>query len=509
MIQINRLLFFICLSVPAAFGGGLDVVQTFPAHGTDDAHPNAIYWVEFNASIQKGSGTITFYAYPSNGVLQEINIADDEVWIEGKRLLINLPDMLPPDTEVWVKISPGAVIGQQGQVFQGIVSNNRWRFRTRRNLLFYTAKSPYGDCVPLETVLEIEFPQSVGTGGGSLFLLKDKDTVHIWAAGEGMRVDSNKVRYELPFALEPLQPYDVLVDTAAFYAAGAVAFVGINDRNQWHFSTGVPSPETINGAACAGEPCVVQAAPPLDLPAGEGSFLWYDSPVATAPLTNPQGEPYREATFLIEQLNENTTLFVSWVWQGCESARKPVQARLLPAPKVKIKKPASSVFEGDTITLNATGAEFYYWTPASIIVGDTIGSQVQVKATAGVPIVVVGENNYGCRAADTLYLEVQPRPEGKLFLPSLFSPNGDGRNDVFRLLGDGVATVHLRIYNKQGVLVFETADVTVAMQQGWDGTYRGVPQPPDVYFWEIKGTFRSGAPLHVEGKTHGMLTLIR
>lgn len=511
MMLIYRLLFLTYLGagISTVLAGGLDVTETFPAHQAEQVHPNAIYWMDFNDSIQKGSGKITFYSYPSNSKLQEINIEDDDVWIDGRRLYINLPESLPLGVDVWVKVTPGAVISRQGVVFQGIVSNNRWRFRTRDELLFYTAKSPYEDCVPLSPVFEIEFDTPFGLGGGSLYLLKNKDTIHTWTAGEGTSVSGSKIRYQLPFALDPLEEYSVLVDTSAFYAPGGIPFAGINDRGQWRFSTGVPPPVTVDGAACPGEPCFVQAAPPLDLPQDEGHFLWYDSPVSTSPLTTTEGTVCREATFWIERLEKNTTLYVTWVWQGCESTRQPVQVRVLPKPEVKIIKPEAPVFEGDTITLQATGAQFYYWSPAALIISDTVGSKIRLKAIPGMQIVAVGENHYGCRGSDTLQLEVKPRPEGKLFLPTLFSPNGDGRNDVFRLLGDGVATVRLRIYNKQGVLVFETADVNVAMQKGWDGTYRGVPQPPDVYFWEIEGTFRSGAPLNVEGKTHGTLTLIR
>jgi gliding motility-associated-like protein len=500
----------VCWGMPIALAGGLDVVATYPAHQTRNAHPNAIYWMEFNDSIRKGSGRIIFYAYPSNAVLQEIDVMSEAVWVEDKRLFINLPEMLPLNTEVWVKVTPGAVIGSQGNVFQGIVNNNRWRFSTRSSLLFYTLKSPYSSCIPLRPVFEIEFESYPSLGSGNLYLLKYKDTLHVWAAAAGQIVDAKKVRYVLPFDLEALREYYILIDTAAFYAPGGVPFVGINDPDTWRFSTGVPPPATVQGAACPGEPCFLQAIAPIGLPQpAEGYFLWYNSPSATNPLTTSEGAPYTEATFRIERLEKNTTLYVSWVWQGCESIRQPVQASLLPVPKVKINKPPAPVFEGDTITLKATGAEFYYWSPAAFILGDTVGSEVRIKAIEGIEVVVIGENNYGCRSSDTLRLEVQPRPQERLFLPTLFSPNGDGKNDVFRLLGSGVASVHFRIYNKQGQLVFETSDITTAMQQGWDGTHQGVPQPPDVYFWQIEGTFRSGAPLTVEGKTHGVLTLIR
>ncbi len=66
-------------------------------------------------------------------------------------------------------------------------------------------------------------------------------------------------------------------------------------------------------------------------------------------------------------------------------------------------------------------------------------------------------------------------------LPSAFTPNGDGINDVFKVRGFGIVRMTLRVYNRQGLLVFESKDINI----GWDGTYKGVPQPMDAYAWTL------------------------
>jgi gliding motility-associated-like protein len=70
----------------------------------------------------------------------------------------------------------------------------------------------------------------------------------------------------------------------------------------------------------------------------------------------------------------------------------------------------------------------------------------------------------------------------EVFMPSAFSPNGDGHNDVFRLIhGDNITRFNMNIYNRWGQQVFSSAD----KKTGWDGLYHGIRQPPGIYAWNI------------------------
>ncbi len=88
-----------------------------------------------------------------------------------------------------------------------------------------------------------------------------------------------------------------------------------------------------------------------------------------------------------------------------------------------------------------------------------------------------------------------------IFVPNIFSPNGDGENDVLQVEGAGIQTVELIIYNRWGNLIFESRSQAV----GWDGNFQGKPANPDVFVYYVKGTF-------VDGETFsqkGTVTLIR
>lgn len=74
----------------------------------------------------------------------------------------------------------------------------------------------------------------------------------------------------------------------------------------------------------------------------------------------------------------------------------------------------------------------------------------------------------------------------ELYIPNAFTPNGDGKNDEFKVVFKSVASFDCRIYNQWGRKVFETTDIT----KGWDGKCGSSDEPTGVYFYviEAKGT---------------------
>ncbi len=78
-----------------------------------------------------------------------------------------------------------------------------------------------------------------------------------------------------------------------------------------------------------------------------------------------------------------------------------------------------------------------------------------------------------------------------ILVPSAFSPNGDGQNDLLVPIPVGIKSLsYFKIINRWGQLVFETKELS----KGWDGNFKGVPQPRDTYSWVIEA-------LDVTGKT--------
>jgi gliding motility-associated-like protein len=88
----------------------------------------------------------------------------------------------------------------------------------------------------------------------------------------------------------------------------------------------------------------------------------------------------------------------------------------------------------------------------------------------------------GCM--DTMSIQLNPKQKRCFKIPTAFSPNGDGVNDVWRL--EGLHTyynkVEIEVYDRWGTLVFSSK----GYEQPWDGTYKGKPLPVDSYHFIIR-----------------------
>ncbi|MEM9855924.1 MAG: gliding motility-associated C-terminal domain-containing protein [Bacteroidota bacterium] len=69
----------------------------------------------------------------------------------------------------------------------------------------------------------------------------------------------------------------------------------------------------------------------------------------------------------------------------------------------------------------------------------------------------------------------------RIYLPSAFSPNGDGLNDTFGPVGEGIDQFKLTVYNRWGEVVFHSQDIA----EKWDGRHKGTPVPFGSYNYEV------------------------
>jgi gliding motility-associated-like protein len=93
-------------------------------------------------------------------------------------------------------------------------------------------------------------------------------------------------------------------------------------------------------------------------------------------------------------------------------------------------------------------------------------------------------------------------PKPLLYVPSAFTPNGDGLNDSFGAKAEGLKAYNLQIYNRIGELVFESSNI----QTLWDGTYKGRKiTSTDVFVYQINAIGKNDI---VMPKQTGKVTLI-
>lgn len=114
-------------------------------------------------------------------------------------------------------------------------------------------------------------------------------------------------------------------------------------------------------------------------------------------------------------------------------------------------------------------------------------------------IMLIAENNYGC--VDTIVRTIYIYADIRFYVPSAFTPNEDGRNDIFRGFGEDIAGYNMRIFTRTGMLIFESNDI----DYGWDGTVNGRQVPNGMYIYEFTVT-----DLNDQSKEYaGRFTLVR
>jgi len=239
-------------------------------------------------------------------------------------------------------------------------------------------------------------------------------------------------------------------------------------------------------AVCAGQKVTFHAK-------GGYSYQWYQN-------------GYKKATTLscttcanpISSTLDTTTYQVVVTDSVACSDTLNVKIDIKPIPVVKIINNDTTIDYGSSVQLYAQGANVFTWSPTATLSNPNIVNPI-ASPTEPVTYTVTGIAADGCSSQDTVHVNINYR--GKLFVPSAFTPNGDGKNDRFNVSNLTFEKIlEFRIYNRWGQQVFEGND-----NMGWDGKWKGVPQDLGAYEYLIRVGFPDG---FVE-TFKGTLTLIR
>lgn len=142
---------------------------------------------------------------------------------------------------------------------------------------------------------------------------------------------------------------------------------------------------------------------------------------------------------------------------------------------------------------NSAGMISFTWSPSSGLNNPFIQNPAAIL-TDDKTYLVTASTAEGCTDTDTVNLNVFKG--SAIYVPSGFTPNGDGRNDVLRPIYLGVTKVYFfRVYNRWGQLVFSSS----TPGEGWDGKINGVPQSAGTYVWMLKAEDLAGKVYEMKG----------
>jgi len=151
-----------------------------------------------------------------------------------------------------------------------------------------------------------------------------------------------------------------------------------------------------------------------------------------------------------------------------------------PAPLVTVESDLAILAPGQSAQLTASGASTYLWTPPETLSDPAIANP-KATPTATTTYTVVGTGTNGCTAAQTIDIEVRNELID-LKAPNVFSPNGDGVNDVWVIPGiEGYPDCVLSVFDRNGRRVLEQKGYT----NTWNGTYNGQPVPEGTYYFVV------------------------
>ncbi|MBC7949068.1 MAG: gliding motility-associated C-terminal domain-containing protein [Chitinophagaceae bacterium] len=195
------------------------------------------------------------------------------------------------------------------------------------------------------------------------------------------------------------------------------------------------------------------------------NILWYTTPLGgTASTAAPIPSTADTST---------TTHWVSQTIRGCESPRVPLVVKVIDKPKFELGDAFIIPCDASGIVLQVIPDEEsnYAWSNGS--------NDASIMAPTRGRYWLYAENMCGNHSDSVVAVECKDKC---VQLPTAFTPNNDGKNDEYKAASFcPVPKYLLMIYNRNGEIVFQTKDPSA----GWNGYFRGQPQPVGVYIFNV------------------------
>ncbi len=232
---------------------------------------------------------------------------------------------------------------------------------------------------------------------------------------------------------------------------------------------------------------------------GGTQYSWSPNTYLNNPsVANPVSTPAKDIVYTLSILSDIN---------GCASLTTD-QMRIDVTPPIKVKTfPYDTVgYNGDQFQLLAVPSDSdvinYSWSPATGLSNPNIANPIVTAGAIGdvVQYRVITSTIAGCKGEGYVTVRVYKGPD--IYVPTGFTPNGDGKNDKFTPFPVGIKSYkYFRVFNRWGQLIFSTTK----LHDGWDGKLGGREQPSGAYVWMIEGVTKDDRVITKKGT----VTLIR
>ncbi|MGK0286536.1 MAG: gliding motility-associated-like protein, partial [Salibacteraceae bacterium] len=176
---------------------------------------------------------------------------------------------------------------------------------------------------------------------------------------------------------------------------------------------------------------------------------------------------------------------------------------------IEVEQDTFEIILGETVAIESNhnvANPIFVWTPSRGL--NCSGCEdpfARPFVTTTYEVLMTDEN--GCFALDTVFVDVEDIRE--IAIPNIFTPNNDGENDVFTLLGNNPAVTQVtefRVFDRYGGILFKANDFELNDTTfGWDGKFRGIDAQVGTYIYTAKIEYIDGRIIDWSGS----LMLIR
>lgn len=229
---------------------------------------------------------------------------------------------------------------------------------------------------------------------------------------------------------------------------------------------------------------------------GGVSYEWSPSSelIGSSTIANPVAKARRNITYSLAVTDAN----------GCGSLVND-EITITVTPSVKIFAGRDTIasinqpIQLNVIETGTSGVTRYVWSPAGLLSDPNIHNPVATLPHDQL-YTVTGITDEGCEGMDDVLIKVYKGPD--IYVPSAFTPNNDGLNDYLKPVPAGITEFrYFRVFNRWGQLIYSTQDPS----KGWDGTVKGMKEPPGTYVWMAEGVDYTGKII----SRKGTVTIIR
>ncbi|MDO8998813.1 MAG: gliding motility-associated C-terminal domain-containing protein [Bacteroidota bacterium] len=190
----------------------------------------------------------------------------------------------------------------------------------------------------------------------------------------------------------------------------------------------------------------------------------------------------------------NSVYTVSSGISPCNSSTIFAVTVYTPQSQTPFANPSTIIYgSSSVIYANSIAGNIFNWSYSPDISCNSCETNTVSPNTTTIYTITATDNN-GCIVTNTVLVQVDILC-GDNFVPSAFSPNGDGFNDFWCVYGNCITTMNLQLYNRWGEKVFESDN----KNNCWDGTYNGVMQNDAVFIYQLTAILINGEKVVKKG----------